>query len=93
MFELVYTVGAVEELEELRAFDRARLLDAIADGLARDPLTMSRRKKRLDLDGGTSVFQLRVGEYRVFYDVELTELRVIVLHVRRKGRRTTGEVL
>ena len=39
------------------------------------------------------VHQLRVGDFRVFYDVDETERVVIVMHVRRKGRKTTGEVL
>jgi len=40
-----------------------------------------------------TVWELRVGEYRVFYDVDSDRSVVIVQAVRRKGRRTTGETL
>lgn len=40
------------------------------------------------------VWKLRVGEFRVFYDVDLKEGRVYVRAVRRKPpHRTTEEIL
>jgi hypothetical protein len=37
------------------------------------------------------VWELRVGEYRVFYDVDSDRSVVIVQAIRREGRRTTGD--
>jgi len=48
--------------------------------------------KRLDLGGGDFIWQLRVGDYRVFYDVNDEERLVIIRHVQRKGQKTTGEI-
>lgn len=93
MYEVMYQPEAVAELDELRAFDRVRILDAIAKGLSRIPATVHGMKKRLDLVGGAFIWQLRVGDYRVFYDVLEEEHLVIVRHVRRKGRKRTGEIL
>ena len=53
---------------------------------------MGGRRKRLDFVECGFIFQLRVGDFRVFYDVDEDEGLVVVRHVRRKGRRTTGEV-
>ncbi len=40
------------------------------------------------------IWQLRVGDYRVFYDVDETENRVFIRAVRRKPpHRTTEEIL
>jgi mRNA-degrading endonuclease RelE of RelBE toxin-antitoxin system len=46
-------------------------------------------------DGAASrVWELRVGTYRVFYDVEESERRVIVRAVRRKlPGNTTEDIL
>lgn len=71
-------------------------MDEVDRSLSTSPLTPGRRKKLLDglLPPWKSlrpVWQLRVGEFRVFYDVD--ESQVIVRAVRRKGTRTTGEIL
>jgi mRNA-degrading endonuclease RelE of RelBE toxin-antitoxin system len=39
------------------------------------------------------VWQLRVGEFRIFYDVDDTRREVIVRAVRRKGTKSTEEIL
>ena len=93
MYELMYQREAVAELNELRASHRARVLDAIAKNLRDAPATARGKKKRLDLGGGDFIWQLRVDDYRVFYDVIDEERLVIVRHVRPKGRKTTGEIL
>ncbi len=44
-------------------------------------------------DAVRPVWQLRIGEFRVFYDVDDARKEVVVRAVRRKGRKTTGEIL
>jgi len=39
------------------------------------------------------VWQLRVGDFRVFYDVDEQQQEVIVRAIRRKGSKTTKEIL
>jgi hypothetical protein len=39
------------------------------------------------------VWQLRVGDFRVFYDVDEAQQTVIVRAIRRKGSKTTEEIL
>lgn len=93
MYEVMYQPEAVAELNELRAFDRVRVLEAIAKSLRNAPATAGGRRKKLDLGGGDFIWQLRVDDYRVFYDVIGEERLVIVRHVRYKGRKSTGEIL
>ena len=93
MFEVAYHPEAAKQLRALRAHDRARILDAIERHLVEAPMVLTRSKKVLDLGEEGFVHQLRVGDFRVFYDVDETEQIVIVRHVRLKGRKTTGEVL
>ena len=92
MFAVGYHPDAAKELRAIRAFERARILGDIAEQLTSRPHVVEGRKKRIELGEGDAIFQLRVGAYRVFYDVDPEALRVTVRHVRRKGRRTTGEI-
>ncbi len=93
MYAIVYHPDAAAELRAIRAFDRVRILDAIAAQLAEQPDVIEGHKKRIVLGEENIIFQLRVGAFRVFYDVDEEAQHVIVRHVRRKGRRTTGEIL
>jgi mRNA-degrading endonuclease RelE of RelBE toxin-antitoxin system len=93
VFRVEYHPEAAAELNRLRAFDRGRILDAIKRHLMVAPGITGGRRKRLDLGSGNVIHQLRVGDYRIFYDVDEAKLRVIVRHVRRKGQKTTGEIL
>lgn len=93
MYDIVLDVDAVRDLDACRAFHRVLLLEAIRRHLQERAEVMEGRKKKLTRDDGTSVFQLRVGEFRVFYDVEQDTNCVRVRYIRRKGRKTTGEIL
>lgn len=93
MFTIVYHPEAAEELRAIRAFDRVRILETIGTQLGSAPAQMEGAKKRLDLGDENFIYQLRVGVFRVFYDVDEESRTVTVRHVRRKGRRTTGEIL
>jgi len=58
----------------------------------------SRRRKLLEglvppWDSVRPVWQLRVGDFRVFYDVDEKAHEVIVRAVRRKGTKKTEEIL
>lgn len=99
MWGIRLSEGLVRELGKLRAFDRKRLLDAIARALRHEPDAPSKSRKLLrnltpPFEAVPPVWQLRVGEYRVFYDVERAGRTVYVRAVRRKPpHKTTGEIL
>ena len=95
-YEIVVHELALEELESLRAFDQRRILGDIREQLGDEPGVPTRRRKCLiDLtpafEHELPVWQLRVGEFRVFYDVAEEEQRVNIRAVRRKEPRQRTE--
>jgi mRNA-degrading endonuclease RelE of RelBE toxin-antitoxin system len=98
MFAVRLGEDAVAEIAGLRAAERRRVLDAIEKQLAQEPAERSRRKKMLSSlvppwEQVRPVWQLRVGDLRVFYDVDESSRIVIVRAVRRKERKRTEEIL
>jgi mRNA-degrading endonuclease RelE of RelBE toxin-antitoxin system len=98
MFALRFAHGALEDLNRLRAHDRARVLAEIERRLAEHPQQPSRNRKQLTAlvpswEHVPPVWELRVGDHRVFYDVNVEARLVIVRAVRRKGRWTTKEIV
>ena len=98
----MYTIKFVEQslgdLQRLRVVDRRRVLNAVEEKLRLEPARQDRRRKVLvglvpPWDQVRPVWQLRVGEFRVFYDVDEEQEAVIVRAVRRKGRKMTEEIL
>lgn len=89
-YEIVVHELAVEELASLRAFDQRRLLSEIREQLANEPTLATRRRKCLadltpSFEHEPPVWELRVGDFRVFYDVEDDEQQVHVRAVRSKS--------
>lgn len=56
MYEVKYQPEGVAELNELRAFDRVRVLDAVAKNLTAAPAAVQGKKKLLDLRRGPMKF-------------------------------------
>lgn len=75
------------------------ILRAIEEQLSREPTRVTRNKKLLaglvpPFDATPPIWELRVGEHRVFYDVDVTERVVFVRAIRRKSsNKTTKEIL
>src|SRR5579884_2448561 len=99
MYELEYTQGVAEDLKTVRANDRKRILDKIDEQLTNNPTEETRNKKILiglkpPWEHEESVRELRVGKYRVFYDVDEEKQQVIIRAIREKPpHRTTEEML
>lgn len=95
-YDIEITDLAVEELKDIRVFDRRRVADAIRDQLTHQPTVTTRNRKQLDalvreFEHTPPVWELRVGEYRVFYDVDEEDEIVYVRAVRRKQAGQTTE--
>ena len=98
MFAILYDEAAEAELQTLRAHEARRIMDEVDVLLAQEPTKRSRRKKPLEglmppWDAVRPVWQLRVGDFRVFYDVNERRKEVVVRAIRRKGTKTTEEIL
>jgi mRNA-degrading endonuclease RelE of RelBE toxin-antitoxin system len=96
VFEIRFAEGVEEDLRSIRIYYRNQILDPIEEQLAHEPDTRTRNRKLLEnlippWQTVRSIWELRVGEYRVFYDVSTTESVVYVRAVRRKQRGTKTE--
>ncbi len=77
---------------------RARIVEEIERCLVGQHQQPSRNRKELTAlvppwEHVPPVWELRVDDYRVFYDVDVRARLVIVRAVRRKGRSTTKEIV
>ena len=96
MFEVRFAEGVEEDLRNIRIYYRNQILDAIEKQLAHEPGIRTRHRKLLEnlippWQTVAPIWELRVGEYRVFYDISPTEPVVYVRAVRRKRRGTKTE--
>ena len=81
-YEVRYSNEALEQLKSLRAFDQTAILDQIEQVLSVHPSMESKaRVKRLRQPSPTQ-YRLRVGEFRVFYDVD--QVTVLIINVLSK---------
>lgn len=96
MFEIRFAESVEGDLRKIPVYYRNQILDAIEEQLVHEPETATRNRKLLEnltppWQTVEPIWELRVGEYRVFYDVSLTESTVYVRAVRKKPRGTKTE--
>jgi len=87
---------AYDELEAINAFYLRQLVSAIEQQLPYEPTTETKNRKALigiqpDFEHETPVWELRVGQYRVFYDVNDESTTVFVRAIRLKPPQKTTE--
>lgn len=99
MFSIEYAEGVAGDLASMRPVNRKRILERIIEQLTHEPTAKTRNKKILvglvpPWDHQPPVWELRVGEFRVFYDVEIEAEKVIVRAIRHKPpHKTTEDIL
>jgi mRNA-degrading endonuclease RelE of RelBE toxin-antitoxin system len=99
MFGIFFGEEFVASLQELKASKRREILDKIQEQLSHRSTEETRNKKILEgfqppWKQRESIWELRIGEYRVFYDVDPDENRVMVHALRHKPpHKTTEEIL
>jgi mRNA-degrading endonuclease RelE of RelBE toxin-antitoxin system len=96
MFEIRYAEGVADDLKELRAYDQRIVVDRIKEQLTHEPAMETRAKKiitglRPSFQYEEPLWQLRVGQYRVYYDVDIKQRKVNVRAIRSKPPYLTTE--
>jgi mRNA-degrading endonuclease RelE of RelBE toxin-antitoxin system len=88
-YEIIFEPDAVEHLQRFSARDQAVVLDQIEVQLTYQPNVETRNRKRLR-PNPLALWELRIGEIRVFYDVnaDVSSVRVIAVG-RKEGNRLT----
>ncbi|WNZ26875.1 type II toxin-antitoxin system RelE/ParE family toxin [Leptolyngbya sp. NK1-12] len=84
-FTIEITEEAIEDLEYFDKATRVMILDAIERQLSDQPLQETRNRKPLR-PGSQFNWELRIGSYRVFYDVIEAIVVVSVVAVGYKDR-------
>lgn len=82
-FKIELTSKAQAHLKALRKRDQQILVDAIAVQLTDQPAQPTRNRKPLE-ENVLAPWELRVGNFRVFYDVKPGEELVVVVAVGHK---------
>lgn len=87
---------AYAELQAIRPFYRSRIIDAIDEQLVHQPNVETRNRKLLaglqpDFEHDPPVWELRIGRYRVYYDVNEESKSVIIRAVREKPPHAATE--
>jgi mRNA-degrading endonuclease RelE of RelBE toxin-antitoxin system len=69
MYEVEYTIEAIEDLKLYRKHERQLIVDQIDEQLSHEPSHETRNRKRLR-PNSVAEFELRITQFRVFYDVD-----------------------
>ncbi len=95
-FTVQIVSSALAELKAIPAFYRRQIAQAIDEQLLHRPAVPARNRKLLEnlqptFECEPPVWELRVGSYRVFYDVDEGSQTVYVRAVRDKPPQATTE--
>lgn len=99
MYTISYAEGVADDFGRVPANERGRILDRIEQQLKHEPTQQTRNRKILvglvpPWNHVDPVWELRVGEYRIFYDVDEAESTVIIRAIRHKPpHKRTEEIL
>jgi len=99
MYKIEYAKTIANDLENLRAYEHKHILDGIDKQLKYEPTVKTRHRKPIiglipPWEHVEPVWELSIGEYRVFYDTDELALVVNIHAIRHKPpHRTTEEIL
>jgi hypothetical protein len=112
VYAIRWAEGAREDMKrmKLRAYEVGQIVDSVDGQLSHEPDQQTKHKKiirpgeQLPFEHGEPVWQLSVGDFRIFYDITKssdenpmpkdTEGLVSIRAVRRKpSHKTTKEIL
>jgi mRNA-degrading endonuclease RelE of RelBE toxin-antitoxin system len=86
-WKIEFTSRALSHLKALKAFEQKLLFNEIILHLEREPDIQTRNRKLLRANP-LADWELRVGNFRVFYTIENDEVLVIVVAIGRKDHNT-----
>ncbi|HUY33053.1 MAG TPA: hypothetical protein VMV69_09750 [Pirellulales bacterium] len=82
-FTIDFTESALDDLAFFKTHDQTRIFDQIDVQLSHQPMIETLKRKPLD-PNTLGDWELRIGEFRVFYDIDVVEAAVKVKAVGRK---------
>ena len=88
-FEVKFTSSALDDIAPFKKRERKVILDGIDRQLVYEPHVETRNRKKLR-PNRTSEWEVRLGRYRVFYDVRLSSR---IVEVKLIGEKRGNMVL
>lgn len=82
-FEIEFSPRALENLKRFRKHDQQVVVDAVEVQLTHEPGKPTRNRKPLE-DNPLAPWELRVGDLRIFYDIQADTRTVLIVAVGRK---------
>ena len=89
-FDLQYSDEALKQLKRLRRFDQVKILDQIEAMLKVNPTLVSKAKIKLLRQPAPTQYRLRVGEFRVFYDVDNQVVQILQILSKKEALKFLG---
>lgn len=99
MYKIEFAEDVIKDLKKIAPYYRNQIFEEIEVNLSNEPLLSSKNKKILvnlipPWDAVLPIWELRKGEYRVFYDVDDNEKVVYIRAIRKKSQgKITEEIL
>jgi mRNA interferase RelE/StbE len=90
-FEILLAPEAIEDLRSLRAHVRSQVRDAIERHLRHEPEKESQSRIKRLIGLGRPQYRLRVGDIRVFYDVNELEVQVLAIVSKERAQQWLDE--
>ena len=84
-YEILMSPDAIDHLREFSAREQSLILDQIETHLLYEPNVETRRRKRMR-PNPLSPWGLRIGQFRIFYDIEEEMAQVYVTAIGRKKK-------
>jgi len=81
MYEIVFSRKAAKSVGELPRAHREKLITIIAD-LKSNPFSHPYRKIR----GETNLYRIRLGEYRLLYELNEEQKRIVILKLDKRSK-------
>ena len=69
MFEIIFTIEAIEDLRWFKKVERRKILTGLESQLSHEPAVETRNRKRLR-PNKLAEWELRLGRFRVFFDMD-----------------------
>ena len=88
-YEIRYATAAIDDLRGMRAFNRREILDGVELHLRHDPTFVSQSRIKAMAQPFWSEYRLRIGDFRVYYDVDQVGRLVNVLRILMKTTTQT----
>jgi mRNA-degrading endonuclease RelE of RelBE toxin-antitoxin system len=83
-YRIAVTEEAKSDLTHYAAFERKLVVSQIREQLTHEPSVETRNRKRLR-DNPISTWELRIGKYRVFYEVDEAFQSIRIVSVGHKA--------